>query len=150
MRSLNQKVSGLIARGKGPRRFVLVLTTTGRKSGLPRSTPLQFEQIGEDYYVGSARGAQADWYRNLLVDPCVQVEAQGRQFSAFAEAVVDPERVADFLALRLKHRPIFIGLLMRLEGLPLHYRRADLVRFASKKTLVILHPDPELTKSIAP
>lgn len=80
----------------------------------------------------------------------MQVEAQGRQFSAFAEAVVDPERVADFLALRLKHRPIFIGLLMRLEGLPLHYRRADLVRFASKKTLVILHPDPELTKSIAP
>ncbi len=34
-------------------RIILLLTTTGRKSGLKRVTPLQYEKIGADYYVGA-------------------------------------------------------------------------------------------------
>ena len=148
MRGMNRRVARLIARGLGPRQLVLVLTTTGRKSGLPRPTPLQFEEIDGAYYVGSARGERADWYRNVLADPCVQVQARGRNFPAFAETVDDAERVADFLAIRLKRRPVMIGLVMRLEGLPLRYRRADLVRFAREKTLVILHPAAERSEPL--
>ncbi|HUF00729.1 MAG TPA: nitroreductase/quinone reductase family protein, partial [Anaerolineales bacterium] len=48
----------LYAIGLGPLvgRIILLLTTTGRRSGAKRVTPLQYELIGNDYYVGSARG----------------------------------------------------------------------------------------------
>jgi deazaflavin-dependent oxidoreductase (nitroreductase family) len=42
--------------------LVLLLTTTGRKSGRPRQTRLQYEKEGGVIYVASARGQQADWF----------------------------------------------------------------------------------------
>jgi len=45
-------------------RLVLLLTTQGRKSGLPRVTPLQYEVIDGLNYLGSSLGEKADWYRN--------------------------------------------------------------------------------------
>jgi deazaflavin-dependent oxidoreductase (nitroreductase family) len=65
------------ALGLGPiiGRLVLLLTTRGRKTGLLRVTPLQYEQIEGKYYVGSAFGTRTDWYRNILADPGVR----GRQ-----------------------------------------------------------------------
>ena len=53
----------LYAIGLGPiyGRLVLLLTTTGRKSGLHRVTPLQYEEIEGKIYVGAARGQKADW-----------------------------------------------------------------------------------------
>lgn len=50
-------------------RFILLLTTTGRKSGFPHTTPLQFEVVNGAYYIGSARGKQADWFRNIRAKP---------------------------------------------------------------------------------
>ena len=142
MRRLSCRVIRLVTAGRGPARLVLILTTTGRKSGLPRQTPLQYEQVGEDFYIASARGPQADWFRNLQAEPRVAVLVGGRQFPALAEAVTDPGRIADFLALRLQRHPRMVGLIMRLEGFPLRYTRADLERFATGKALAVLHPLP--------
>jgi deazaflavin-dependent oxidoreductase (nitroreductase family) len=128
-------------KGRGPVGLVLLLTTTGRKSGLPRLTPLQYEEMDGVYYLGSARGPQADWFRNIQANPHVQVETKERCFTALAEAVTDPTRIADFLAERLKRHPWMIGLLMRLEGLPLRYTRQDLERFAAGKAMVIVRPE---------
>jgi deazaflavin-dependent oxidoreductase (nitroreductase family) len=140
MRRANRFMAANYRKGHGPRRLVLLLTTTGRKSGLPRLTPLQFEQIDGDYYVGSARGAQADWFRNLLADPCVEVQVGEARFPARAEPVTDPVRVADFFALRLRRRPLMMGVLMRLDGLPLFYTRTDLEKFAAGKAVAIIRP----------
>ena len=141
MRRMSSRVIRLVAAGRGPA-VVLVLTTTGRKSGLPRQTPLQYEQVGDDFYIASARGPGADWFRNLQAEPRVAVLVGGRQFPAQAEAVTDPARIADFLALRLQQRPRMVGLIMRLEGFPLRYTRADLEQFAAGKALAVLHPLP--------
>jgi hypothetical protein len=110
--------------------------------------PLQYELVDSDYYLGSARGAQADWFRNLQADPCVQVQTRQQRFTAQAEAVTNPALIADFLAVRMRRHPIFVGLLLRLEGLPLRFSRADLERIAAGKALAILHPDqnPNLTE----
>jgi deazaflavin-dependent oxidoreductase (nitroreductase family) len=116
-----------------------VLITTGRKSGRPHRTPLQYELLDGAYYVGSARGTQADWYRNILVDPKVTVEIAGREFSAQAEAITDPVRIADFLEIRLERHPKMIGAMMRFEGLPAVFSRAELEEFTSHKALVALH-----------
>ena len=45
MKGLNTRTAANYKRGIGPTRMVLLLTTTGRKSGLPRVTPLQYEDI---------------------------------------------------------------------------------------------------------
>ena len=140
LRRLNPRIARNYQKGFGPTRVVMLLTTSGRKSGLPRVTPLQYEEIDGAFYLGSARGVQADWFRNIQACPQVSVQVRERSFQGFAEPVTDPMRIADFLALRLKRRPFFIGLVMRLEGLPMRFTRADLERFASKKTMVIIRP----------
>ncbi|MFC1879365.1 nitroreductase/quinone reductase family protein [Chloroflexota bacterium] len=118
---------------------MLLLTTTGRKSGLSRVTPLQYEEIDGIYYVGSARGTAADWYRNLVADPNVQVEIQGQRLSALAEAISDPKQVADFLEVRLERRPRMIRMMLRAEGIKGVFGRAELEELAAGKALVALH-----------
>jgi deazaflavin-dependent oxidoreductase (nitroreductase family) len=140
MSKLNNRIARNYQRGIGPMGVVLLLTTTGRKSGLQRVTPLQYEEIDGAYYIGSARGAQADWFRNLQANPQVEVQIRQRRFQGLAEGVTDAGRIADFLETRRRRHPIFIGLVMRLEGLPLRYTRADLERFAAGKALAIVRP----------
>ena len=141
MKSVNARMAANYKRGFGPTRMVLLLTTTGRKSGLPRVTPLQFEEVKGDYYIASARGREADWFKNVLANPNVHVQVREREFDAVAEPVTDPERVADFLELRLHRHPFMIRLIMHFfDGLPLHFTRADLESMAREKALVILHP----------
>jgi deazaflavin-dependent oxidoreductase (nitroreductase family) len=141
MRRLNRRMLS----GYGPKskaaKMVLVLTTKGRKSGQPRATPLQFEQMDGIYYIASARGVQSDWYRNLVACPQVEVQVKDQHFSALAEPITDPGRIADFLELRLKNRPRFMGVMLRLEGLPGKYTRADLEKFAERLAIVALHPE---------
>lgn len=56
--------------------LVLLLTTTGRKSGKRRVTPLQYEEIDGRIYLAAAGGKSADWFRNLLVNPKVEVRVK--------------------------------------------------------------------------
>ena len=140
-----QKIHRLLyAMGLGPviGRFILLLTTTGRKSGLQRVTPLQYEKIGAEYYVGAARGLKADWVRNLQSHPRVEVRVGARRLQATAEVVTDPGRFADFLEVRLQRHPWMIGLIMqKAHGLPRRPSRAQLEELAKSEVFVILHPN---------
>lgn len=76
---------------------VMVLTTTGSKSGEPREAVVTFTRDGDDYVVvGSKSGAPEDpaWFTNLVVDPVVTVEADGRTFQARARVVDGADRDA--------------------------------------------------------
>jgi deazaflavin-dependent oxidoreductase (nitroreductase family) len=141
MRQLNARMVKNYLRGIGPTRIVLLLTTIGRKSGQPRVTPLQFEEVEGAVYIASARGQQADWFKNILANPRVQVQMRERKFETKAEAVTDPARIADFLELRLRRHPIMVRLIMHLfDGLPLRFNRTDLEELCADKALVILRP----------
>lgn len=150
MRTLNRFVTRRLRQGWGPRRSVLLLTTTGRRSGLPRVTPLQFEAQDGLYFVASGRGLHADWVRNLAADPAVLVEVKGNQFVAIAELVTDPQQIARFLALRLRRHPILVRAIMTAEGLPLRYSPQDLIDFADQKALVVLRPEAIETTGARP
>ncbi len=128
--------------GLGPLlgRLILLLTTTGRRSGLPRVAPLQYEELDGLIYVGSARGAQADWFRNIIANPKVKVQIKARCFEAFAEAVTDPCRIADFLELRLRRHPRMIGAILHAEGLPDPPSRRDLEEYARHSAMVVIKP----------
>ncbi len=141
MKGLNARMVANYSRGFGPARVVLLLTTTGRKSGLPRVTPLQYEVVESDYYITSARGQGADWFKNILANPQVHVKIRDREFDALAEPVTDPARIADFIELRLSRHPLMIRLIMHFfDGLPLRFTRAQLEEFCKQKALVILRP----------
>jgi len=139
-----QKIHRLLyAIGLGPLigRIILLLTTTGRKSGMKRVTPLQYEKIGEDYYVGAARGTKADWVRNIQSCQKVEVRVGVKQFQGVAEVVTDPSRFADFVEVRLQRHPFMIGLIMeKAHGLPRHPRREQLEELGRTEAFVILHP----------
>jgi deazaflavin-dependent oxidoreductase (nitroreductase family) len=133
----------LYAVGLGPviGRFIVLLSTTGRKSGRKRVTPLQYEKIGADYYLGAARGVKADWVCNIQADPQVELRVGAKHFIGTAEVVTDPSRFADFIEVRLERHPHLIGLIMeKAHGLPKHPSREQLEEMAKTEAFVIVHP----------
>jgi len=79
------------------KRFLL-LTTTGRRSGRPRSTPLEYVHNPHDdsYRVSPGWGGNTDWYKNIRHDPRVTVQVGRRKFAALAEPV-PAEEAAKFM-----------------------------------------------------
>ena len=76
-------------------RRLLLLTTTGARSGKPRTTPMMYIPDGERLLViASNAGAPAhpDWYRNLLAHPQVTVEVGTETFEATAAVAEGEER----------------------------------------------------------
>lgn len=126
--------------GLGPivGRFVLLLTTRGRKSGRLRVTPLVYEQQGDTIIVASARGPSADWLRNIQADPRVRVRAAGREFQGTAEVVTDADRIADYLQRQFDRNPRAFAWILRAEGIPTPPSRVDLIRLAPKRPMVVL------------
>jgi deazaflavin-dependent oxidoreductase (nitroreductase family) len=75
--------------------FTLLLTTTGRRSGEPFTTPLIYTREGDGFVVIASRGGDTrhpDWYFNLEADPEVEVQVGAEVFAARASTVDDPER----------------------------------------------------------
>jgi deazaflavin-dependent oxidoreductase (nitroreductase family) len=74
------------------RRCVMLLTTKGRKSGLPRTGGVSFMPLDDHFVVFSGWGIRSDWYQNLLADPEVTLQSGRRRIPALAVPVADPER----------------------------------------------------------
>lgn len=131
------------ALGLGPLigRFILLLTTTGRGSGLPRVTPLQYETDGENFYVGAVRGLKSDWVRNILASPQVELRVKNHHLQGTAEVIQNPERVVDFLQLRRKNHPRMMAVLFKTAGIPPNPTRSHLEEYANQIALVIITPD---------
>ena len=82
---------------KGPLagRKLMLLTTTGAKSGQTRTVVLGFGQDGDRYVViASGNGAPRDpaWYVNLAAKPEVTVEVGPRKYTARARTTTGEER----------------------------------------------------------
>jgi len=74
---------------------LLVLTTTGAKTGQRRRVLLFFSKDGDDYVIaGTASGSTRDpaWLHNLEAHPTPSVEVDGRQFEATATVAEGAER----------------------------------------------------------
>lgn len=87
-------------------KYVLLLTTTGRKSGEPRQTPLEYEYDKENdrYRIAAGWAGNTDWYKNLKANPKVHVQVGRRKFDAVAELASD-EEVAQFMLNVSKRHP---------------------------------------------
>lgn len=85
--------------GRFENRPLLLLHTTGAKSGQPRVNPLACIADGDRLVVvASKNGAPTnpDWYYNLVATPEVSVEVGTEQFQAHATVTTEPERTELF------------------------------------------------------
>jgi deazaflavin-dependent oxidoreductase (nitroreductase family) len=74
---------------------ILVLTTTGRKSGEPRKFALIYDSRGDDLVVVASKGGAPDhpgWYENLLAHPDASVQVRGERFDVRARTAEGAER----------------------------------------------------------
>lgn len=128
--------------GLGPviGKLILLLTTAGRRTGLPRVTPLGYEEIDGAIYLGSVRGTESDWFKNAKANPQVHLRIGSREFEGIAEPVTDPSRIADFIQCQLQRHPRMSGAVLAAEGLPRNPNRDDLERYASKLAMLVVRP----------
>ena len=82
-------------------RDLLLLTTTGRKTGRKHTTPIVFTR-GDDrllvYGSNSGGPSHSDWYLNLLAQPRVVVEVGAERYDAIATPLEPEERDREFAA----------------------------------------------------
>jgi deazaflavin-dependent oxidoreductase (nitroreductase family) len=84
--------SGVVT-GRGS--SLLLLTTTGAKTGRQYTTPLAHTRDGEHYVILASKGGAPTnpaWYHNLVAYPEVTVEVGPETFKAHARVTADAER----------------------------------------------------------
>lgn len=105
-------------------RPMMLLTTIGAKSGLPRTHPLVYTMDGESYVIIASKGGaptNPDWYHNLLANPVATVEVGVETFQVRARLARGSERrrlydaqaalmpaFADYEAKTTREIPVFV------------------------------------------
>jgi deazaflavin-dependent oxidoreductase (nitroreductase family) len=101
-RANNGQVSGFAS--------LVILTTTGAKSGLARTTPVAclVDDDGTLYVCASKAGAPTnpDWYHNLVANPTITVEFGAETFEATAEPITGAKR-DEIYAKQVEQLPVF-------------------------------------------
>jgi deazaflavin-dependent oxidoreductase (nitroreductase family) len=130
------------ALGFGPviGRLVLLLITEGRVTGKSRVTPLQYERVGDLFYVGSSRGLKSDWVRNILANPEVEIRHGRRKWKGTAEVITNKERIIEFLEIRLQNHPRVVKAILKSNGISAKPSRGELTKYAENIVVVAIHP----------
>ena len=74
---------------------LLLLTTVGRKTGRPRTTPVMYIRDGDDYVITASNGGSDKhpaWFYNLQVSPQAQIEVPGNRLEVSTSVVTPTER----------------------------------------------------------
>ena len=74
-RLINPPIRLLLSRGFVPRSYAL-LETTGRRSGLPRTTPVGNGLAGDKFWIVAEHGRHAAYVRNIAANPRVRVKVR--------------------------------------------------------------------------
>ena len=92
------------------REMLLLLTTTGARSGRPYTTPMMFHRSGDQIVVmASNAGARRapDWYANLVAEASVRVEIGEVSYPAVARVLRGDERTRLWAEITAAH-PFFV------------------------------------------
>ncbi|HEU0114390.1 MAG TPA: nitroreductase family deazaflavin-dependent oxidoreductase [Thermomicrobiales bacterium] len=86
---------GQIVRGMFKGAPLLLLTTTGAKSGQPRTAPLAYTRDGDRLVIIASKGGaptNPDWYHNLIANPTATVEVGAEKFPVRTQIPTGAER----------------------------------------------------------
>jgi deazaflavin-dependent oxidoreductase (nitroreductase family) len=76
-------------------RPVVLITTTGAKSGAKRTTPIVYTTDGDNLVIIASKGGaptNPDWFHNVVANPDVTVELPNETFEARARVAEGDER----------------------------------------------------------
>ena len=111
----------------------MLVTVTGRKTGKPITTPVNYYQEGDTLWVISNR--ERTWWRNLKGGASLKLRLRGQEVNGFGEVLLDEPAVAVQIGEYVRHLPIStrsLGVHM-LNGQP---DPADLTRLAQERVMV--------------
>jgi deazaflavin-dependent oxidoreductase (nitroreductase family) len=120
----------------------LMLTHTGRVSGLPRQVVLEVvrhDPATDSYVVASAWGEKSDWYRNICKTPAVVINVGRRRLEVVAERLPQEEAVRE-LADYVRRYPVAARSLARLMGYPMNDLETDFPALGSQLPLIAFRP----------
>jgi deazaflavin-dependent oxidoreductase (nitroreductase family) len=86
---------GEVTSGPMAGRPILLLTSTGAKSGLPRQAIVTYTKDGDRLVIAASKSGaptNPDWYHNLIANPVADIEAGGESFRARATVQEGAER----------------------------------------------------------
>src|SRR5712672_4093877 len=69
------------------------ITVTGRKSGCPISIPVWFVLEGEKLYLLPVQGSDTQWYKNVLQNPTIRIDARGVEAEFRASPIMESKAV---------------------------------------------------------
>ncbi|MFN7955726.1 MAG: nitroreductase family deazaflavin-dependent oxidoreductase [bacterium] len=145
LRSLYRAPAKLYAWGLGGlvASHVLLLTTTGRKSGLERRTPIGYiHDPGNDvYFLTAGWKGHTDWKRNLDADPAAAVQVGRRRFRTLTRPATDDEARWVFAEYR-RRNPFADRLILRDTGIAASDDDDTLRRLAEHYPVVALPAGP--------
>lgn len=88
----------------------LLLTHTGRKSGLPRQTVLEvvrYDRETGNYYIAVGFGKHSDWYKNITANPQVKIRSGGDRVQAKAVQLTPDEAGSELVRYAHEHSTTF-------------------------------------------
>ncbi len=88
----------VVARLHVRRSYLVVLTVTGRSSGLPRHAPVYPHVVGGRTYLWCPYGGRSEWYRNLTASPVVTVQSRRGTQVMQAAAIGDDDEAIEVVA----------------------------------------------------
>ena len=111
----------------------MLITVTGRKSGRPITTPVNYYQEGDTVWVISNR--ERTWWRNLKGGAALKLRLRGQEVNGFGEVLLDEPAVAAQIGEYVRHLP------MSARALGVHIvdnqpDPADLERLAKEKVMI--------------
>ena len=120
----------------------LLLTHTGRKSGLARHTALEVvrcdRQTGENI-VAAGFGGESDWVKNIIANPSVEVQSAGKKVRA-AAVPLTPQEAGEELVRYAHQHPLAFRELVRFMGYQVDGTDADIHALGENLHMFALRP----------
>lgn len=79
------------------------ISVTGRKSGRTISIPVWFVLDGENLYLLPVQGSDTQWYKNVLNNPTIRIDARDAAAEFQAVPITDAKRVASVVE-KFRHK----------------------------------------------
>lgn len=125
-------------------RFVL-LTHTGRKSGLPRQTVLEvvrYDKVTGASIGASGWGTKSDWFHNVTANPKIIIQIRNKRSTAIAERL-SPETGAHELLDYAHRNPLALRELATFMGYRLDGTEDDILALGKIIPMFIFKPMPD-------
>src|SRR5579872_4232837 len=75
----------------------ITISVTGRKSGKTISNPVWFVLEGNTLYLLPVKGSDTQWYKNVMKNPAMQIEAGGARNDVTVVPVTDAQQVSSVI-----------------------------------------------------